>query len=223
MMNREEQLSFCKKCVNRQMDLKTGLICAVSGSKADFELECANFTLDETVKETKIAEDNLQQELVAKLPADLVERLRLDQNLPMAVIAGLVTGLVGAVLWSMVTLATNLQIGYMAVAIGFGVGYVVRYFGKGIDSIFGIVGAVISLLSCVLGNVLSIIGFVANSENVSYLDAITQFNYNYLPELMMQTFGVMDVLFYGLAIYEGYRFSFRKFTGEELQQYSTRR
>jgi hypothetical protein len=34
---------------------------------------------------------------------------------------------------------------------------------------------------------------------------------------MTATFSVMDLLFYGIAIYEGYRFAFRKIRPEELQ------
>ena len=33
--------------------------------------------------------------------------------------------------------------------------------------------------------------------------------------LLIETFDFMDLLFYGIAIYEGYRFSFRNMTEEE--------
>jgi hypothetical protein len=37
-----------------------------------------------------------------------------------------------------------------------------------------------------------------------------------VPEVMMDAFSPMDLLFYGIAIYEGYKFSFRQITEEEL-------
>jgi hypothetical protein len=37
-------------------------------------------------------------------------------------------------------------------------------------------------------------------------------------ELMSISFSPMDLLFYGIAVYEGYKFSFRRMTGEEMQQ-----
>jgi hypothetical protein len=35
-------------------------------------------------------------------------------------------------------------------------------------------------------------------------------------DLMKATFSPIDLLFYGIAVYEGYRFSFRQVTPEEL-------
>jgi|GEM_PF-447940 len=49
-MTREEQLVFCKKCSNKRLDLKQGLICGITNQKADFEEQCPNFEMDEKVK-----------------------------------------------------------------------------------------------------------------------------------------------------------------------------
>jgi hypothetical protein len=148
-------------------------------------------------------------------------QLKLEQNLPMAIIGGLSVAIIGAILWAVITVATEYQIGYMAIVIGFGVGYSVRFFGKGIDSIFGIIGALLALIGCVLGNFLSIIGFVANSENLGYFETLTLIDLSLIPEIMTESFNPMDILFYGLAIYEGYRFSFRQITEEEIIQNAT--
>ena len=48
-MTREEQLSFCKRCSFRKLDLKQGLICNIKGQKADFETECPDFEVDSKV------------------------------------------------------------------------------------------------------------------------------------------------------------------------------
>ena len=127
-MNRSEQLAFCRKCTKRQMDLKEGLICSLSGARASFESECVEFTLDDTVKEIVPQQGTPYQNLVNRLPNEVFEKLRFEQNLPMALITGIAVGIFGAILWSMITLATEHQIGYMAIAIGFGVGYTVRCF-----------------------------------------------------------------------------------------------
>jgi hypothetical protein len=47
-MTREEQLTFCKKCTNRKTDMQQGLICSLTGEKANFENECPDFILDES-------------------------------------------------------------------------------------------------------------------------------------------------------------------------------
>jgi hypothetical protein len=33
-----------------------------------------------------------------------------------------------------------------------------------------------------------------------------------VPELMLEAFSPMDLLFYGIAVYEGYKFFFRQIT-----------
>ena len=137
------------------------------------------------------------------------EKLRLEQNLIAGLAAGLAAGIIGAVLWGVITVVTEYQIGYMAIAVGAGVGFAIRYFGKGLDPIFGICGAVIAILSCLLGNYLSLIGFFANYSNISYLEAFSMLNYDLVVEIMTEDFNPMDLLFYALAAYEGYKFSFR--------------
>ncbi len=216
-MNRQEQLVFCKKCTRRKMDFKQGLICEISNEKADFIDNCLNFNLDTSVKESLDTETPLEHaEAIAQIPESAIESLRTEQNLSKGIIAGTVTGIIGALLWGTITVLTNFQIGYMAIAIGAAVGYSFRYFGKGIDQIYGILGAFTAIISCVLGNFFSIIGFIANNEGLSYIDTLVAFDYSLLGAIMSETFNPMDLLFYGIAAYEGYKFSFRSFTEADL-------
>ena len=142
-------------------------------------------------------------------------QLRSEQNLLIALLAGIVAAILGAVVWAAVTVTTEYQIGYMAIAVGFIVGFAVRL-GKGIDKIFGIIGAVLALFGCALGNVFSIIGFVSKQQHVDFISVFSRIDYVKLPQIMTDTFSVMDLVFYGIAIYEGYRFSFRRLTPEDL-------
>ena len=217
-MTRQEQLVFCRKCSNRKMDLKQGLICGLTEARAAFEKECSDFVLDDTVKEIPLNDtEGLQpEEIRQKLEPDAIERLRMEQKLFTGIISGLIVGLIGAILWGLITVVTRFQIGYMAVAIGAGVGLTIRKTGNGIDPIFGYCGAVISLLSVLLGNFLSVVGFIANAQGLGYIEVLTRFNYSYLPEVMGETFSFIDILFYGLAVFEGYKFSFRLITAKAL-------
>lgn len=147
-----------------------------------------------------------------------MEKLGLEQNLPFAIISGIAAALVAAVLWAVVTVATQYQIGFMAIVVGLMVGYTIRYTGKGIDKTFGIIGAALALFGCVLGNFLSLIGFFANAEGLGYMEAMGMIDFALVPEIMIETFNPMDLLFYGLAVYEGYQFSFRKITEQEIVQ-----
>ncbi len=149
------------------------------------------------------------------LTRDHYERLRAEQNLPLALFAGVGAAVVGALIWAALTVTTEFQIGYMAVAIGFLVGYAVRL-GKGLDRLFGITGAILALLGCVLGNFLSIVGFVSKQSHLGLLETLGQMDYSKIPQIMTDAFSVMDLVFYAIAIYEGYRFSFRRLSAPDL-------
>ncbi len=219
-MTREEQLVFCKKCLNRKMDMKQGLICNLTEAKATFQNKCPDFKRDETVKEAPLDDkEGLQTtEIKQKLSSELVEQLRMEQRLIPGVISGLVIGILCAVLWGVITVVTGFQIGYMAIAIGAGVGLTIRKFGNGIDSIFGFWGAGISFFSVLLGNFLSIIGFIANTERLGYIETLFRFDYSYLPTIMSETFSIIDLVFYGVAVFQGYKFSFRLITEKKIME-----
>lgn len=53
-MNLNECLEFCKICKNRQVDLKTGLVCSLTNKKPQFEDSCLDFLKDEKEAERKL-------------------------------------------------------------------------------------------------------------------------------------------------------------------------
>lgn len=216
-MTREDHLEFCSSCLNRKFDSQQGLVCQLTGEIADFEKECPNFSEDiSTRKEPNDTEPLAGEELQNRISEQGFQKLKLEQNLPFAIFSGIIAGLIGASVWGAITVATNFQIGYMAIAVGAGVGITMRYFGKGIDPIFGILGGLLAVLSCVLGNFLSVIGFVANSEGLDYFQLLIEFDYSQFFFLMGETFDGMDLFFYAIAGYEGYRFAFRILTEKDL-------
>lgn len=149
--------------------------------------------------------------------AYLQQRLSSEQNLVMGAAAGLAAALAGAAAWAAVTVGTGYQIGFMAIGVGFLVGYAVRFAGKGVTSVFGIVGAVLALVGCALGNLLAVTSIAAANEGVPLLDAITQLDLPMIQELMVAFFSPMDLIFYAIAVYEGYRLSFRELGADELE------
>ncbi len=218
-MTRQEQLVFCKRCTQRKMDLKSGLLCGITDAKATFEESCTNFQEDPNALNIVHQTEALSKHaLTEQLSTKDFDALKKEQNLGPAILCGAIVGIIGAVLWGFITVVTEFQIGYMAVAIGAGVGYTIRLVGKGISPIFGYCGAAIALFSVLLGNVFSIIGFVANAQHLTIFETLLFFDYTYLPQLLSETFSFMDIFFYGFAIYEGYRFSFRLISQEDLVQ-----
>jgi hypothetical protein len=145
-----------------------------------------------------------------------LQRIRSEQNLILAVLAGAAAALTGGCVWAVITVVTHFQIGWMAVGVGFLVGYAVKTFGKGIDRSFGIVGAVWSLIGCAAGNLFTIVGTIANEQNIPIMSILEKLDLDIIASLMQATFNPMDVLFYGIAIYEGYKFSFRQLTQADL-------
>ena len=146
-----------------------------------------------------------------------VKRLRDEQNLLAGLAAGAVAALIGAVLWAVITNVTGYQIGFMAIGVGFMVGYAVRIVGKGMDQTFGIGGAVLALLGCAVGNVLAILAIVASQQGMTYSEVWLRVDSSIIVELMTANFSPIDLLFYGIAIYEGYKLSFRQVTEDELR------
>jgi len=145
-----------------------------------------------------------------------MEELRENQNLVYGFLGGLAAAALGAALWAVITVFTEYQIGWMAVGVGALVGYAVRRFGRGVDVQFGVLGAVLALAGCVAGNLLSVVGFVAREEGLPFFQMLLALNPEVAVELLRATFDGVDLLFYGLAIYAGYRFSIRTLSEEEL-------
>ncbi len=158
-------------------------------------------------EEIKIDQDKLER---------YIDELRDEQNLPMALISGLVAAHIGAIIWALITWQTEYQIGFMAVGVGFLTGFAVQFFGKGIDKIYGVIGAVMSLLGCIMGNLFTIVIFASIEMKTSFFTILFGLEFSMIIDILKETFQGMDLLFYGIAIYEGYKFSFRKITEEEI-------
>lgn len=217
-MTRKEHLEFCKKCLNRKFDFKQGLICNVTGRIADFEETCENFKLDESIKE-EVNETQIvsNEEIINELDSNKISKLRIHQDFYYAIIGGSLATLISAFIWAVVTVATNYQIGYMAIGVGLLVGFSVQFFGAGIDKKFGYLGAILSLLGCLLGNLFSQVGFIAQEQSLGYFETFTYLNLGLIINILAESFSPIDLLFYGIAVYEGYKFAFRKVSVQEIK------
>ncbi|MCA9192396.1 MAG: hypothetical protein KDB03_11560 [Planctomycetales bacterium] len=148
----------------------------------------------------------------------LFAQLVKQQNLPLGLLAGFVAAVLGGLAWAAVTIVSGYQIGWMAVGIGFLVGFAVRLAGKGLTKSFGFGGGLLALLGCLLGNLLAVCGMLAQELQQPVLSTTLQIVLNppAAIELMKMTFSPMDLLFYGIAVFEGFKFSFRQIDDSEL-------
>ncbi len=149
---------------------------------------------------------------------DEYEQMKLRQRLPLAIAAGLAMAIVCAVLWALITAASHVQIGFMAIFVGIAVGYTVRAAGRAVQPSFGVLAAGLSLLSCLLGNFLSIFVYTAATEGIPFWPLLSEFDFAYTPQLMAETFSIMDILFYVLAIVEGFKLGFKRITIRNIPQ-----
>lgn len=155
-------------------------------------------------------------------PAKLEQLLRFrkeQESLPLALVGGAVAAFVAALLWGTITYATGYQIGFMAIGVGFLVGYAVNYLGKGMSQTYSIIGAVFAFLGCVLGNLFATMISAAMVEGVPVFGMLVALvtDPSIIVEIMAATFSPIDLLFYGIAIYEGFKLSPRPLTDEELE------
>ena len=184
----------------------------------DLAILVKGITMDEE-KEFKPEERPEQEAQINQQQINfMMEQMRSDQNMAGALLGGLAAATVGAAIWATITDLTNFQMGWMAVGVGFLVGFTVRYMGKGIDPMYGIIGAAFALLGCLAGNFFAIVIAVAGEEGVSFFELLSRVNFEIIIDVMIETFHPMDVLFYGIAVYEGYKLSFRQLTEEQLSQ-----
>jgi hypothetical protein len=146
-----------------------------------------------------------------------LQRLQEDENFSLAIVAGAAAAAIGAGAWTGITVVTEYQIGFMAVGVGFLVAYSIRIAGNGLTPKFQILGAGFSLLGCAAGNFFTVCYFIAQSEGMGFVELLTQLDPAAIPEIMVSTFSGMDLLFYAIAVYEGYRLSLRQVTQSELE------
>ena len=128
-----------------------------------------------------------------------------EKKLFLGGLAGLAAAIIGAIAWAIVTVSTNYQIGFMAVAVGALVGFA-RRIGNG-GKAFGILGAFLALFGCVLGNYFSIIAFASAERHIGFFTMLNEADPTKVADLMWDDFLSASVLFYAIAVYEGYRFS----------------
>jgi hypothetical protein len=146
-------------------------------------------------------------------------KLKSEQNLVFGFFGGLVGVTIGAILWAAITTLTDYQIGWMAVGVGFLVGISVRFAGQGLNVSFGIMGGFLALVGCLLGNFLAIIIIVSQEFEVSLLQVLINLDLEIMVELIAATFSPIDLLFYALATYMGYRYSFRTISKDDLARW----
>ena len=172
---------YCRNCVSRDFVNGRGLVCKRTGAIPAFVGECESYQKDEELE--KMAPTPKPEDYSGYVDR---EKLLAEENLPKAVLFGVLACIAG---------------------VGFLVGFAMRQ-GKGIRPIFGIIGAALALISCVMGDFFSIVGLVAKEYEVSFMDVLFDASYSEVMSVVIENMASMTIVFYGIALYEGYKLSF---------------
>lgn len=85
----------------------------------------------------------------------MLGRHLIEQQKPLyALLAGAVVAMAGAMIWTIVALATSFPIEWLAIVIGAASGLAVGYFGRAVDRRFARMSAYFCIFACVCGDFL---------------------------------------------------------------------
>jgi hypothetical protein len=133
-------------------------------------------------------------------------------NRMMALAAGLGTAFASSIVCAIIVVQARLPYDYVAAGLGLAVAMAVRRVGGGNTHRFATVGAFCALAGCVLAEVFSAAGFhAADTPGVTSVLAVAQLMDDpNLAALWVPTyFNPWSLLFYGIAVLEGYKLSRR--------------
>ena len=127
-----------------------------------------------------------------------------EGNLVLAIIGGLLSSVLIASLWALITVNAQKQWVIMGIFAGLAVGYVVHLIGRGRTIPISVIGGLFALLSCVFGDYFTNVGFIAQEEGLAYFETLTMIDNTYFFEIAFADFDFFSLIVYGIAAYEGF-------------------
>lgn len=131
------------------------------------------------------------------------------ENLVYAIIGGLLSSVLIASLWALITVNAQKQWMVMGIFAGMAVGYVVHFMGKGRTIPISVIGGLFALLSCVLGDYLTNVGFIAQEEGLAYFETLSMIDNTFFFEIAFADFDFFSLIVYGIAAYAGFQICYK--------------
>jgi hypothetical protein len=123
-------------------------------------------------------------------------------NFALALLAGLLTAAVGAVLW-VNDVSEDVHLHVMAIVIGLLVGLAVRFAGHGSGPVFGLLGALFTLAGCFAGEILAMLYRQVSPVHDFYQIATTA-DYAQLTNALVGQISATNYVIYAIALVLGY-------------------
>ncbi|GLB52461.1 hypothetical protein NBRC110019_15010 [Neptunitalea chrysea] len=208
MTSLNNQYIYCKNCIHRDFNVSQGTLCGLTKEKPNFANTCPQFILDPTLEELVNDVGIIDTDTILfKNTHGIVRPNKKDERYAFGLTAGIFAGLVGATLWTYITIATLHHIGYIAFLIGAGIALAVRTFGKGYSEKFCYTAAIITVFSCLTGHFFSIFGYAAQQEELSLFKVLFYLDNNQISSIYFNSFTIMSILIYAIAAMESYMFT----------------
>jgi len=138
-----------------------------------------------------------------------VERMSTGVNYPMATVGAILGGVIGILLWWAFTVITKISFGLVAVAIGFLVGHgAVRLAGGKRTAGLQALSIVVAVASFVVATYLVNMTFINQhlaQRGETWRLAFPPSNLTLFYRVLSATFGVMDVVFLAIVVWEAWR------------------
>lgn len=132
-----------------------------------------------------------------------VEEIR-DGNVMAAILAGLFSCIAVSSVWALITVNAEAQWIFMGIIAGLIVGWFVKVVSGGNSNTIGFIGAIFAFFSCLFGDFLTNVGFIAQSEGLTYFQTLVSINLSYFFEIAFLNFHLFSFIIYSLATIEGW-------------------
>ena len=128
------------------------------------------------------------------------------QNLPLGFAAAVGAMIVGTVLW--ILIVQKFQATWMSFVVAFGIGSALKYIGKAKEMWVGVVSAFLTLIAALAGNLATAIFIVVTKKGGTPGAVLAGLDFGTAVIYLKALAGPMGIIFYAVAIYIGFWFSF---------------
>lgn len=134
-----------------------------------------------------------------------------EPNTPLGIIGGLLAALVGGIVWAIIVIKSNYEVGFVAWGIGLLAGFAVVLFARGKSVQLQVVAVLSAGLGVLIGKYISYVHALQVAHNKLFPGVEQRFGYfagdsfRFFRTNLGDVFGGYDLLWVGLAVFSAWR------------------